>query len=155
MCETGGLFGAEISGHYFYAALRGGDDGLYTACRTIAHLAQSDRTMAQLRRECPPVHISPDLRVSASPELQSAIVARIRQEWSDYPQQTVDGVRINTSDGWALVRKSVTEPALTFRFEGCDAVGLDDLVKRFCSTLPELRDALWIQYEAATRNRGQ
>ena len=30
MIEGGGCFGAEISGHYFYGELQGGDDGLST-----------------------------------------------------------------------------------------------------------------------------
>ncbi len=67
--------------------------------------------MAQLRREMPGgLH---DRRISAfrwRPK-QSAIVARIRGEWADFPQQTIDGVRIDMPDGWALVRSSVTEPA--------------------------------------------
>jgi phosphomannomutase len=149
MCEADGLFGAEISGHYFYRALNGGDDGLHTACRAIAHLAESGRTMSQLRCECPAVYISPDLRVAVTPEMQEAIVARIRGQWAEYPQQTIDGIRIDTPEGWALVRNSVTEAALTFRFEGRDRPGLENLVRQFLSTLPEFRDALWSQFEAS------
>jgi phosphomannomutase/phosphoglucomutase len=61
----------------------------------------------------------------------------------------VDGVRINTPSGWALVRGSVTEPMLTFRFEALDYHALGHLVERFCQSLPELGDDLWIAYQAA------
>jgi phosphomannomutase len=81
--------------------------------------------------------------------MQEAIVARIRGQWAEYPQQTIDGIRIDTPEGWALVRNSVTEAALTFRFEGRDRPGLENLVRQFLSTLPEFRDALWSQFEAS------
>jgi len=149
MCDVGGLFGAEISGHYFYGDLGGGDDGLYTACRAIAHVARSGRNASELRRECPPVFISPDLRVSMSPELQSTIVARIRKLWAEYPQKTIDGVRIDMPEGWVLVRSSVTEAALTFRFEGADGRQLERLVSRLCDAVPEFGDSLRTQYRAA------
>lgn len=155
MCETGSLFGAEISGHYFYRALNGGDDGLFTACRVIAFLAGSAQSLAALRSACGPVHISPDLRVPLAPDLHPATMARIRDAWRPYPQQTIDGVRIDTPEGWILVRSSVTEPALTFRFEGRDSAALEALVARFCEATPEigieLREAFARGYDPSCR----
>ena len=149
MCESGALFGAEVSGHYFHRALDGGDDGLYTACRLIAWLARSGQTLAQLRRGCPAVYMTPDLRVPMAVDAQAAVIENARTAWAQFPQQAIDGVRINIPGGWALVRSSVTEPALMFRFEGLDWRALDDLVERFCDSLPELGDDLWLRYRAA------
>ena len=56
-------FGAEISGHYFYGELQGGDDGLFTACRMMTYLAASGKTLAEWRRECPEIAMTPDLRL--------------------------------------------------------------------------------------------
>ena len=54
MLESKARFGAEVSGHYFFRDLAGGDDGLFAACWMIAHLAQSaDGSLAELRRACP------------------------------------------------------------------------------------------------------
>ena len=147
--NTAAVFGAEASGHYFYRALEGCDDGLYTACLVIAHLARSGRTLAEVRRACPPIYITPDLRVTVAPDVQPKIIQQIRAAWEGFPQRTVDGVRIDTPGGWALARSSVTEPAMTFRFEGLDWHALDDLVERFCHTMPEYGDELWIRFKAA------
>lgn len=149
MLQTNALMGAEISGHYFYRDLGGGDDGLYTACRMIAHLAGQDQSLAELRRQCPPVFLTPDLRIALDQDQQGQVVQHLRAAWADFQQTTIDGVRIDTPAGWALVRGSVTESALTFRFESIDWAALDDLVVRFCNTLPEIGDALWARYEAA------
>jgi phosphomannomutase / phosphoglucomutase len=147
--NTAALFGAEASGHYFYRALEGCDDGLYTACLVIAHLARSGQTLAEVRRGCPPIYITPDLRVTVAADVQPKIIQQIRTAWEGFPQRTIDGVRIDTPGGWALVRSSVTEPALTFRFEGLDWHALDDLVERFCDTMPEYGDELWGRFKAA------
>jgi len=149
MCHSGALFGAEVSGHYFHRALDGGDDGLYTACRLIAWLARSGQTLAQLRRSCPAVYMTPDLRVPMAVDAQPAIIEQARTAWAQFPQQAIDGVRIDIPGGWVLVRSSVTEPALTFRFEGLDWRALDDLVEHFCDSLPELGDDLWQRYRGA------
>jgi phosphomannomutase / phosphoglucomutase len=153
--NTAAVFGAEVSGHYFYRALEGGDDGLYTACLVIAHLARSGQSLADLRRGCPPVYMTPDLRLTVAPDVQAKIIEQIRAAWQGFPQQTIDGVRIDTPGGWALVRSSVTEPALTFRFEGLDWPALDDLVERFCDRMPEYGDELWIHFKSAMGNQEQ
>ncbi|MCE5266337.1 MAG: hypothetical protein LLG00_00425 [Planctomycetaceae bacterium] len=150
MVDTGACFGAEASGHYFHHVLGGGDDALYTACRLIAYMGHSGRLLSELRRDCPRVYMTPDLRVPTVTDGQVSLIERVRQAWDGYPTQTVDGVRIQTPGGWALMRSSVTEPALTFRFEGLDWHALDDLVERFCDTLPdELSEELWGRYRAA------
>lgn len=154
MCDTGAVFGAEISGHYFHGALDGCDDGLYTACLLIAYMARSGKSLAELRRGCPPVFVTSDLRLPLPPSSQAAVLDQIRAAWRDFPQRNVDGVRVDLPGGWALVRSSVTEPALTFRFEGLDWPALDDLVERFCDAIPEYGDELWGRYRADVGGAG-
>lgn len=149
MCDSAAVFGAEISGHYFYKVLEGCDDGLYTACLVIAHLARSGKTLAELRRGCPQVYMTPDLRITMPPSVQTSVLNQIRSAWAGFPQRSIDGVRIDTPCGWALVRSSVTESALTFRFEGIEWPALDDLVKRFCDAIPDYGKELWTQFKIA------
>jgi phosphomannomutase len=149
MGETGAAFGAELSGHYFYGAMQGRDDPLYTVCRLIAYLARSGQTLAALRRGCGPVYMTPELRVAVAVEEQPAIIEQVRAAWAEFPQLALDGVRIDIPGGWALVRSAVAEPALTFRFEGLDWHALENLVRRFCDTLPEYGERLWGCYRAA------
>jgi phosphomannomutase len=150
MRRSGALFGMESGGHYFHRAWPAGDDSLFTACRLIAWLAaQSGETLADLRRRCPAMYRTPDLPLPLDAQAQSRMIEEIRAAWSHYPQQTIDGVRIDTPSGWILVSSSVTEPSLNFRFEGVDWNALDHLVEQFCATLPEWGDALWQEYRAA------
>lgn len=142
MLETGARFGAEISGHYFDADLAGGDDGLYTACRMICHLAATGQALADLRRACRPVYATPDVRLALNGEDPEEVLERVAEAFASYPQRTVDGVRIDFPCGWALVRKSVTEALLTLRFEGHSEKDLQDVIARFCQEFPELSEDL-------------
>jgi len=149
MLETKAPFGAEISGHYFFGDLAGGDDGLFAACRMIAYLANSGKSLSQLRRKSPKVFMTPDLRVRVKARYRSDVVRQVRETWSKHPVAEIDGVRIQFPDGWALVRNSITEPAVTFRFESRNWNGLAKLVSTFCDSLPEVGEALWASYEDA------
>ena len=152
MLDTGALFGAEISGHYFDAELGGGDDGLFTACRLIAYLAGAGSPLSALRRACTPVFMTADLRLAVDPERQPAILDAIARAFADYPQGTIDGVRVEFPRGWALVRRSVTEAMLTVRFEGDSAAGLEAIVAEFCAAVPELGNQLQTLYHNDREN---
>ncbi|MBN2578598.1 MAG: hypothetical protein JXB10_06360 [Pirellulales bacterium] len=149
MRESGSLFGADLSGHYFYQALQGGDDGLYTACRLIAFLAQSGLKMSELRRGCPPVFITPDLCLAVPSEAQPAILEQLQTAWESFPQRRLDGLRIDTPGGWMLVHPSAADAEIRFRFESLGWSALDDLVDCFCRTLPDLGEQLRQAYSAA------
>lgn len=145
--ETGALFGAGVRGHYFFGALEGDDDALFAACRLIAHLGRCGQSLAELRRACPKIYMTPDLRIPCLPRQLDQRLELVRAAWADYPQLPLDGVRVEFPDGWALVRPSVNGPALTFRFESGSWSDLQKLVLRFADPLGDLGDSLWAAYE--------
>jgi phosphomannomutase/phosphoglucomutase len=154
MLDSGAIFGAELNGHYFYRSLEGNDDGLYTACLLIEHLARNGRSLSELRRACPPVFMTPDLRISVPAGQQKAIIDQILAAWTQFPMKQIDGVRINLPGGWALMRSSPADSTMAFRFEGLDWHALEDVVERFCDSLPEHGDELWTRYRAAMGDEG-
>jgi phosphomannomutase/phosphoglucomutase len=136
MLKERALFGAEISGHFFYEELDGGDDGLFTACRLIRHFAGSGRNLADLRRECPPVFVTRDFRVPIPADRHEALLDEVRSVFSEFPHVTVDGIRVDFEEGWALIRSSVTGEGVTVRFEGRSGEDLDRVVQEFCGRVP-------------------
>ena len=148
MIETEGLFGAEVSGHFFYGELDGGDDGLFSACRMLNFLEKSRTGLMEMCRICPSTFTTPDLRLKVEPSEQDRIVEGIKTGFREYPQGLVDGVRVEFEDGWALARKSVTAPELTFRFEGKSEESLERIIGEFCKKLPQLGTLLLEKYAA-------
>ena len=143
------LFGAEISGHYFYDVLDGGDDGLYSAALVLAYLARSGQSLATLRQACPVIYMTPELRVGCTAQEQQQAIDTARTAFQQYQQSYVDGVRITFPNGWALMRSSVTESALTFRFEADSASSLTQLVTEYCGHLAGIGETLYRKYQQA------
>ena len=54
----------------------------------------------------------------------------------------MDGVRIEFRDGWFLLRKSVTEQAMTFRIEASDKEALGRIKEVVEKAVPEIKEAL-------------
>jgi phosphomannomutase len=149
MRESGALFGAALGRRYFFRELEGGDDCFHTACRLIAFLGQKGKSLSQCRRECPAMYITPGIRLKMPLADQSGVIGAIQAAWKSFPQQTLDGLRIDTPAGWILVRGGDAESFLTFRFESLDWPALDDLVERFCDALPKKGDELRRNYVVA------
>ncbi len=155
MLDSDALFGAEVTGHYYHRALEGGDDGLYTACLLIDYLAHSNTTLADLRRTCPSIFVTPDVQIAVPIGKQPGLLDQIRTAWAEFPQTSIEGLRIDMPGGWALAIDSTIDPQMTFRFEGLDWHALDDLVERFCDSVHDIGDELWTRYRAAMRAEEQ
>ena len=136
MIAESAYFGAELSGHYFYEALSGGDDALYTALLTM-RLVAAEGPLADMVDAAQPYCITPDIRLPSAGLDVPATLARLT-EAADGDVSLLDGLRVAYPEGWALLRPSVTEPLVTLRFEVRHASQLRPLVRRFLAAAPEL-----------------
>ena len=130
MAETGAPLAGEMSGHIFFAdRYYGFDDALYAAVRVLDMVARSDSSLADMRAALPQRVNTPELRFVCDDARKFAVVeevaGRLAGEGADVI--TIDGVRVNTTDGWWLLRASNTQPVLVARCEARDAAGLDRL----------------------------
>jgi len=148
MIQENCLLGCEASGHYFFRELQGGDDGLFAAL-LMAELVSREGSLASLRRALPPVYATPDLRFPTHVLPYTEVVMRLQASLKAAQASSVDGLRLETSDGFVLARESVTEPAITLRVEGFSKQGLKRLIGLCVRTLPELAHEMKEQIEQA------
>lgn len=130
MAEIGAPLAGEMSGHIFYAdRYFGYDDALYVAVRTLGVLATGEGTLADFRKTLPVVLNTPELRFTCSEErkfvVPNEVHERLKAEGADV--NATDGVRVNTPDGWWLLRASNTQDVLVARCEAMDEAGLGRL----------------------------
>ena len=59
---------------------------------------------------------------------------------------TMDGIRVDFTDGWGLVRASNTSPALTARFEGDTRESLDAIMAEFRAQIALVEPDLEISF---------
>ena len=138
MISEDAAFGGEVSGHYFYRELHGGDDGLYTALVMADILSGSGRKLSEISDAVPEYVTTPDIRIPFDGDREQ-IIERIASRFAPEEVSRLDGVKINFGDGWGLARVSVTEPAITLRFEAVSENRLREIVGQFLDPVPEIR----------------
>ncbi|MBB2204348.1 phosphoglucomutase/phosphomannomutase PgmG [Gluconacetobacter takamatsuzukensis] len=130
MAETGAPLAGEMSGHVFFAdRWFGFDDALYAAVRLLGIVARMDTTLSAAREALPIMVSTPELRFDCPDARKFAVIeevaARLAEEGAD--MVTIDGVRVNSADGWWLLRASNTQAMLVARVESAGHEGLERL----------------------------
>lgn len=138
MKETGAPLAGEMSGHIFFAQdYYGFDDAQYAAVQLIRALHVIGKSMTQLRSEMPALVNTPEMRFTVDESRKFDIVDEVldRLEKDGAEVDRTDGARVNTADGWWLLRASNTQDVLVARAESNDQAGLDRLVAQIDAQL--------------------
>jgi phosphomannomutase len=131
MKETGAPLAGEMSGHIFFAQdYYGFDDALYAAVRLIRAVTRLGGSLTALKDAMPAVVNTPELRFQVDESRKFAVVDEVLERLAAAGARVdrTDGARVNTSDGWWLLRASNTQDVLVARAEATDQAGLDRLV---------------------------
>jgi len=130
------IMAGEISGHYFFREIHR-DDGLFAAMVFLGYLSSQNLPLSKIIETYPSPHVTPDIRIQtrSHPNLMSILEKSHSKEKN---VTTIDGIRIDWLEGWGLVRKSVTEPMFTLRFEANQKENLFEIVHRFLYALPDV-----------------
>jgi len=130
MAETGAPLAGEMSGHIFFAdRYFGYDDALYAAVRLLRVVARGGESLADLRKRLPKVVNTPELRFDCADTRKFAVIDEVKARLAAAGTEIndMDGVRVQTSDGWWLLRASNTQAVLVARCEAGDKGGLERL----------------------------
>ncbi|WP_404365599.1 phosphoglucomutase/phosphomannomutase PgmG [Sphingomonas sp. MMS24-J45] len=131
MKETASPLAGEMSGHIFFAhEFYGFDDAQYAAVRLIRAVHMIGQSMTELRGAMPALVNTPEMRFQVDESRKFAVVEEVldRLEAAGADVNRTDGARVNTPDGWWLLRASNTQDVLVARAEARDQAGLDRLL---------------------------
>lgn len=138
MAETGALLAGEMSGHLFFAdKYFGFDDALYAAARILGVVSRSKKKLSSIRAAMPAVINTPELRFDCPDNEKFQVIEDVRARLleEDTDMNTIDGLRVQTSDGWWLLRASNTQAVLVGRCESSTQEGLSRLKAALASQL--------------------
>ena len=140
MAETGSPLAGEMSGHVFFAdKYYGYDDAIYAAVRLLALVSASGKSLAAWRDELPETLSTPELRFPADEARKFGVVEEIKQRLmaAGAAVNDTDGVRVQTAEGWWLLRASNTQAVLVARAESTTPAGLESLKAHLAAQLKE------------------
>jgi len=127
MNKEGIRLAGETSGHMYFGENHNFDDALYASVKLMDIMVDTDKTVADIRKELPKTFVTREIRVNIGNERKFEIPKEINKRMIADSRDfcDIDGVRVNTKDGWWLVRTSNTEPVLTTRCESLTEEGLE------------------------------
>jgi len=102
----------------------GFDDAIYSTFRVIELIKDGFNLNSELDN-LPKLFSTDELKVNTTDEVKFKIIEEIKSTLQEPPKELpeivdiidIDGLRINFTNGWALVRASNTTPVLVTRFE--------------------------------------
>ncbi|MEQ8194151.1 MAG: phosphomannomutase, partial [Rhodospirillales bacterium] len=128
MREIGAPLAGEMSAHIFFGhKYYGYDDALYAAVRLLGIVSRSDKTLAQMFDDLPKMVTTPEARFPCPEERKFVVIDEVKKRLENVKNaevHAIDGVRVQTDDGWWLLRASNTEPVLSARCEAASEAGL-------------------------------
>ncbi|WP_425879570.1 phosphomannomutase/phosphoglucomutase [Acinetobacter sp. TWP2-2-3] len=133
------IFGGEYAGHYVFNDGRGWgyDDGLYAALRVMEYLDQTGQTLAQALAAYPKRHGTEDLYISTRQVRPVELLNFVEQQSARINAQIskIDGIRLDSEDGFGIIRASNTGEYFTVRFDANNAQGLNEIRHLFVAML--------------------
>ncbi|MER2513015.1 MAG: phosphomannomutase/phosphoglucomutase [Nitrosomonas ureae] len=134
LIEEKALLAGEMSGHLFFKERwYGFDDGLYAGARLLELMSRVADINATLN-DLPDSLNTPEIQVRTAEGENHALIAQLQQRavFSN-PQKviTIDGLRVEYSDGFGLARASNTTPVIVLRFEADNEAALKRIQEDF------------------------
>ena len=112
MKQAGAVIGGEGNGGVIYPEAHYGRDALVGVALFLTLLAQSGKTVTQLKAGYPPYEIAKE-KVQLTPDIDvDAVLERMKQHYAGEKITDIDGVKIDFADSWVHLRKSNTEPII-------------------------------------------
>jgi len=138
MKELDSPLGGEMSGHIFFAwDYYGFDDAIYAAVRLMGAVRMSGKSLTELKDEMPKMVNTPEMRFQVDETRKFAVIDEVldRLAAAGADINRTDGARVNTPDGWWLLRASNTQDVLVARAEAKDEAGLARLLAQIDAQL--------------------
>jgi phosphomannomutase len=112
MKATNAVIGGEGNGGVIYPELHYGRDALIGVALFLTQLAERKISAKQLRDSYPNYFISKN-KIELTPEIDvDAILSALAEKYKKKKITTIDGLKIDFSEGWVHLRKSNTEPII-------------------------------------------
>lgn len=129
MQRVNAVMGGEGNGGVINPDLHYGRDALVGVALTLQHLSEEKKTASQWRSEMPDYVISKS-KIEMEGAESEAILDKVAGHFSNQDINTIDGVKIDFSEGWVHLRKSNTEPIIRIYSEAKDKKTANELVEK-------------------------
>lgn len=115
MREHDAVFAGELSGHYYFKRNFFTESSSMAVLCVANLLSRSDKPLSDFVRPLRRYHASGE--INSTVQDPTAVLASLREKYSDGRQASLDGVSVEYDDWWFNVRASNTEPLVRLNVE--------------------------------------
>lgn len=121
-------FAGETSGHIFFKENNFYDDGMFAAIKILNFVFSSNMSLSQILDQFPKIIGSGEIRLRMTEEERNTFLQVIKDNLikENRTYVDIDGMRVDSGDGFWLLRKSNTEPHITLY---CESESKEDYKK--------------------------
>ena len=124
--------GIESSGHIIIPSYFLFDDALLIPLKIAEILDNNQKTLYELQQEIP-IYPRKKLEIPCDDETKFSVISKLKKKLQQQYKKvnTLDGIRIELEDGWALIRASNTSPIIRLTVEADNQSALQKIIKNF------------------------
>jgi phosphomannomutase len=138
MKEVNAVIGGEGNGGIIVPDLHYGRDALIGIALFLTHLANSKKSIKQLRNTYPGYFISKNKITLEKGINVQAVFEKIKVKYKNQPINAEDGLKIEFDNDWVHLRTSNTEPIIRIYAESNFETTADNIAKRLMKDIQEV-----------------
>ena len=138
MKEVNAVIGGEGNGGIIVPDLHYGRDALIGIALFLTHLANSKKTIKQLRNTYPNYFMSKNKITLEEGVNVKDIFEKIKIKYKNQPVNTEDGLKVEFDNDWVHLRTSNTEPIIRIYAESNFETTAHNIAKRFMQDISEV-----------------
>ncbi|MEM1010777.1 MAG: phosphomannomutase/phosphoglucomutase [Planctomycetota bacterium] len=117
LADSGGVFGGELSGHFYFRDNFNADSGAIAFARVLSILSATDTKLSGMAGPIDRFHQSGELNFQV--EDKDGMIKQLADKYKQHEVDYLDGITVDAkAEGWWFnVRKSNTEPMLRLNLE--------------------------------------
>jgi len=138
MINENAVMGGEIASHLYFRDIYGADDAIFATLKVAQLLSESDAKFSALVDSLPKYFTRRKI-FDIPEEIKFAVIAKLQEKFvkEGYNALTIDGIRVDMSDGWFIIRASNTLPQIKTTTEARNSSSLDKIENIVINSLTE------------------
>ena len=127
MRDSGGVFGGELAGHYYFRDYFYSDSAWMTSLMVLNVLKNTGKKISEIVSQIRKYSFSGEMNFRT--EIRTTLFKELKEKYSDGNFTEIDGLRIDYPDWWFLVRQSTNEPLVRLVVEASNKKTMDKRIR--------------------------
>lgn len=143
LMETAGTdpelaFAGDVDGGFIFPRFLPAFDAMLALGKLLELLSAAGKKLSEVRQGLPSYHRA-SLHVPCPWEQKGMVMRRLHEETAGLPVSQLDGLKIQSDQGWVLVRPDVSAPLFHVRAESREQKAAEALAQKYAARIQELQ----------------